>query len=254
MASLEKKFHFVSDTEGWVATLGNANQAMAWQKPNHQTHQVNPILSGLGGSLKTVAKNNTPSSENYWKWQGTWESLGVPVGAIVTAVNADYLYRWKQRHKNNKANEASFTNTQTGAGPFEFRKADNTLIGTFSTRKFCIARGVGNYWKAYPSGDPDGSNTFHPGTWSTQYPIVETPSAWALATGTEIAVPSAQQPSNTTIQLRLRNLMPATALWDTSAIPKPPSLWVRLKQDHVVLTITYTVSDDESNDFFQMFL
>jgi hypothetical protein len=256
MATWPKTFHFVADAEGWTATAGNARQVMAWLKPHRSAHLTDPPLADLGGCLRTTAKNNAASAENYWKLQCTWESLGVPAGATVTKVNADYSYRWKQRTKGGTkdVNEATFSNTETGSGPFEFRKADNTLIGTFSTRKFAPDRGPGHYWHAYPLGDPDGSNTFNPGDWSTEYPISETPSSWAIATGTEISVPSAQQPSNTTVQFRLRNLMPLTDEWivDPGEPDRPPNQWVRLKQDRVVLTITYTPAggDTNGNAFF----
>lgn len=129
-------------------------------------------------------------------------------------------------------NSAAFGGTDAGSGPFELRKNDDTVIGTFSGRQFCTARTTGSLWKSYPVGTP-------------QYPIQEEPSGWAQASGSVINIPSDSQSISATIKLRLRSLSPATA--------SGQGKWVRLKQDHVMLTITYAIDPRPASAFLSFF-
>lgn len=236
MATLIKKFQFKSDTEGWTGNPGDGQVTMEWFRPHKGFgsyrggfHQDNDPLNSMGGALKTTAKQNAGSSENCWQWAGTWEDLGVPAGSTVTAVQGDYLYRWDFTGggilKPRNYSVAEFGAEDVGSGPFELRDSGDTLIDTFSARQPAIDRTSGDLWRGYPVGD-------------THDPVSETPPSWAQANGSSISVPSELQASTSIIHLWLKNLTPLTAIWNPGDSPT----YVRFKQDHIVLTITYTAA------------
>lgn len=231
MPTVTKTFNFTSDSEGWVATPGDVRVEMNWKSPEKARgwhtpiHQSSDPLMTMGGTLHIVAKHSTSSAENYWEWSGTWEDLGVPSGKIVTNLDGSHLYRWDQ---NKNRNVAQFLGTETGSGPFELRDSGGTLIDTITTREYAIDR-VASLWQGYPAGaalDPVVSQT-----------------AWAESSG---AIAIANDPSNTSIKLRLRSLTPETDVWTHPNGAR----WVKLKQDFVNLIITYGDPPSEQNFFF----
>lgn len=226
MSTLVTTNQFLSDTEGWVATITDPNIDAMWFKPQRHGHvfRDNPPLSDYGGCLRMTTAANThftcASSENYWELTTTWETLGIPIGGVVSDVTADYQYRFQCRTRTSEPNEIAFSNTEAASGPFEFRDDLGVLIDTFSVRGFCIARtGIGD-WLGYPTGFASD-------------PISVTPPSWTQAAGATVTVPLAQSPSGSTVKFRLRNLTPASVV--TTGI-----CMLRVKQDHVVLTITYS--------------
>ncbi|MDI6820926.1 MAG: hypothetical protein QMD65_01980 [Patescibacteria group bacterium] len=237
---IQKKYHFVLSVEGWIPAstevLGGGGFPfgggyMDWGNIHNKLTRPNPPVSSYGGCLRTTVGSGggaVAQSENYWELTKTWEDLGVPPGTIVTKVNAQYSYRWSFRKKVGKVPQstAEFKGTDTGMGPFELRDSSGTLLGIFSARINSINRTAANLWTGYPQ-DPN----YVRGSQATEYPISETPITWGIAAGAEVNVPSAQQPSNTTIKFRLRNLTPATS--------GNYNEYVRLKQDRVVIDITY---------------
>lgn len=237
MAILIKEFHFTSDTEDWVATTGELTIDTGWY-PQHRSNGsigiarkriLEPLLT-MGGCLKMTAKQGTSQSKNYWELTKTWEELGVPVGAIVTNVQGDYLYKWDLAVSGAQAkyqNHAEFASGDTNFGPFTLRDSGGTVIDTFSTEVYAIDRGTSFgavYWKFYPTA-------------TAEYPLSYIPNGWGHKVGSNIVVDVANQPSATQVKFRLDQISPPTALWTHGNEP----LWVRMKTDYVVLTITYTI-------------
>lgn len=226
MGTVTKAFHFSIDAEGWTPTAGDAQISMAHYPWHGKTGRVtdrrnhfiaDPMLT-MGGCLKTTAKRNAPSTENYWQWSGTWEDLGVTPGATVTAVQADHLWRVHLKGGTPRASSnATWGVNEVGSGPFELRDSGGTLLDTFSARSYAPARS---------GGDPRN----YPVSIDNHVPANFIPSGWQHRVGSNVSVPAPQQPSNSTIKLRLRSLLPLTIDgYDT---------WVRIKQDYVKLTIT----------------
>lgn len=226
-------YNFISDTDGWVATPGEVRNIMVWYPPHKGRSaqkfpgmRPDPILSELGGCIRTTARNSCPASENYWELTKTWEELGVPAGNTVTEVTADYQYRYMLYTKNaypSNLSEAVWGTNETGVGPFELRDSAGTLIDTISDREYCKARTVGDQWAAYPIGT-------NPET------ITEHPSGWKQVVGTPVTI---NHTSDTQVKLRLRNLLPATS-YDYDFYIRTRK-WIRLKQDRIEVTITYEV-------------
>src|SRR6266478_3788381 len=130
MATIKKIFHFTSDVEGWVATMGQFNIRSGWYPPHrgansvahfYDTRNRNPLIT-MGGCLRMTSQNEV-QSENYWELATTWTALGIPSGKSVSTVKADYLYRWGRFNNtiSYHPNLATFLGTDTGSGPFELR-------------------------------------------------------------------------------------------------------------------------------------
>lgn len=249
MSILIKKFEFVADTEGWVGTAQDLT-IQAWFLSGKGHHQNFPINTTLGGSLRTTAPHSNSSTENYWEWAGTWEDLGVPPGSTVTEVNLDYLYKWYagqgrpggSQYEHNRSLQ-EFLGTDTGAGPAELRDNGGTLIGTFSSRIDAIDHTLATtMWLTYPtSPDYPYSPADH-----TDYPITDTPPSWGVANGSHITI---SQASNTRIRLRLSNLLPAM----DSGWGRGDQHYLRFKNDHVVVTITYSSAGGDTSGLLKMF-
>jgi hypothetical protein len=200
---------------------------MRWMKArqgNRVNHPVNEVTSSLGGALWITAGSGCAGEQCFWEWNGTWEDLGVTPGEAVASVKANYQYRWQGKKKGvvggsfDPISLAEFADNEVVTGPFELLDDSQTFIGTFSGSRYCIARSApSNLWNGYPSGDPP------------DYPVTETPAAWAVAEGDDIVVPDDLQASTSIIRLRLRSVMPATL--------SARKHWLRLKQDRVVVTV-----------------
>ena len=233
-----KKFNFISDTETWTATPSDATYVtMDWFKlhPAHSSGRSSPILSTLGGCLKTTAKRDASAGSNYWEWTGTWEDLGVPPGATITDVTATYQWRIEFGKPNRVRNFslAEFTGTEVGSGPFELLDSGGTLIDTFSAITNAPERNAGvGYYRSYPTGS------------ASDYPITADPTSWETVSSSTI-VPTGSDASGDTIKLRLWNDLPNIA---NSGFANPD--FIRLKQDYVVLTINYTGGSNTGGWFF----
>lgn len=220
MPIIEKKYHFAIDTEGWTGFVGN-EKVIATLIP--KVYSL-PPLNIYGSCLRMIATRGAAASENYWELETTWEQIGVPAGKLVSSVNASYLYRWSLQSNNEGA---EFGADEAATGPFELRNSAGNLVGTFSDRFFCISRTAENLWVGFPQD----SNYPHTPFESTDFPIKEVPPSWGLKNGKGIIIPEAMRASNTTVIFRLRNLMPATL--------DIVQHRVRLKQDRILLTVTY---------------
>jgi hypothetical protein len=248
LSSVVKTFQFVTDAEGWVPTVSEPvvspgftpGVVAAWFPPHkggtvnhHNSMRADPPLSLWGGCLRmTQRSHETPASNNYWEWAGTWEDLGVPAGQTVTAVEAEYLFRVICYSTYKHQSYIEFGAASCGSGPFELLDDDEVLVGTFSTRQFAPARnneeGLWRRWPVSPAWPYDGSS-------HTDYPLQEIPPAWGQVVSDSVAVPSQLQASGSNVRFRLRNLLPETGAG--------VSQWVRLKQDHIVITVTYGTTE-----------
>lgn len=246
MATLIKSYEFVSDVEDWVATTSEATIDTGWYPPHRSDGHsgLNPDYSGadirtgplqtlIGGCLKMTAKQNTAQSANFWELTKTWEELGVPVGATVTNVQGDYLYKWDMGiggagSQPKYQNHAEFGGGDTQFGDFELRDSSGTtIIDTFSTYLNGLDRGPGyggTYYKFFPTA-------------TAEYPLSYIPNGWGYQIGINISVPVPYQSSNTQVKFRLNNISPTTAAWGG---PGTEPMWVRMKNDHIVFIITYT--------------
>lgn len=243
MATVTKAFHFATSTEGWVATPGHAQVNMAWFPPHksrgtynlhnsHGIHQTNPLLSVMGGCLRTTARAGASSANNYWEWTGTWESLGVPVGATVTGITADYLYRVDLKgHSQTNHSDAVYNTSKIDtlrSGGFELRDSGGSLLNILVSSSQPPGRSSGGA-KAYPVGSQSDLVALRPVSWENATGVLET-----------VAAPN--QASGTTIKLRLKSLTPGLFVATKN--------WIRLKQDYVNLVITYTPAAAGSSNFF----
>lgn len=159
MATLTKKFHFLTDTESWTGTT-ETDVFFGWYRTRlggRRANRTNPPISTYGGSTRFFQRGAVGPTDNYAEWTGTWEDLGVPAGSTITAVNANYLYRWYMRSRSGHSIKsiAAFAGTDTWIGPFELRNSGGSLIDTWSTEKYAITRpqsliGGDFYWPAYP--------------------------------------------------------------------------------------------------------
>jgi len=78
VATITKTFSFLAGAESFSGSAGAAS-TLAWNGA-----AGNPL-----GSLKSRILGKTKSNSNYWEWTGTWEALGVPAGATVTAIRVN---------------------------------------------------------------------------------------------------------------------------------------------------------------------
>lgn len=143
------------------------------------------------GCLELSLTGKNNSDTPHWDLTGTWEALfGIPAGSTVSQINSGDGYDWKC---------ATFTTGGAGnlTGPFELRDSGGALIGTIS------------------------ASTGFSGTtaWTANSPANST-----------VAVTAANQPSATTVSLRLN----ATLKTGNSV-----SAVVTLRHDSITVTITY---------------
>jgi hypothetical protein len=86
MQTIEKKYSFLNDSEGWSAEAADPSVHASWYKLHQQHNRWNGILldplASMRGCLRTTSKHIFPALNN-WHLSGTWLSLGVPSGALV---------------------------------------------------------------------------------------------------------------------------------------------------------------------------
>lgn len=131
MATVTKTFTFLADAEGYVATAATG-----------VTLAYNSTVGNPAGSLSaSTANKNVVAAPSYWEWSGTWESLGVPVGATVTAArltSASTICAARSAHA-----------TTTDFGPYELRDSAAALIGTLWAGR--TATGAETAWVVTPA-------------------------------------------------------------------------------------------------------
>lgn len=110
MATVTKTFAFATTAEGFVATPGTS-----------VTLSYDGATGNPAGALKSTLATKSRTGASYWEWSGTWEALGVPTGAIVTAVALGGA----------SVRCTQFTSaTSAKNGPYELRDSAGTLLGT----------------------------------------------------------------------------------------------------------------------------
>ena len=77
MATLVKTYNFTSSGEGWSFTSGGKSTGL-WSSTGGNTAGCWDIHS--------IGRNNTDVS--YIELSTTWESLGIPSGAIINSINS----------------------------------------------------------------------------------------------------------------------------------------------------------------------
>jgi hypothetical protein len=129
VATVTKLFAFAASAEGFVATQG-ANSTLTWDSTTG-----NPA-----GALKARITGRSKSNANWWAYTGTWESLGVPVGATVTAIRVSAAYT--------RCTEYT-TGASSTIGPYELRDNGGVLQATLWTGRTVTA--VDAAWVAVPA-------------------------------------------------------------------------------------------------------
>jgi hypothetical protein len=104
VATLTKTFTFDTNLEGFVGYPA-VTFTCAW----------------LYGALMTYAKEDGGRGTGYWEWSGTWEELGVPAGATVTAIRLDGYQRACSYY------DGAYDCID---GPWELRNSSGTLLAS----------------------------------------------------------------------------------------------------------------------------
>jgi len=160
MATTTKLFTFDSSTEGFSFT------SSAFSTGIRQTSDGNPTLGCLQAALASSSSNNTES--NYWQWSGSWQDLGVPAGAVVTAVRLN----------------STRTRASTVNGPF----GGSITFGPYELR--------------------DGSDVLQVTLWGGRGPATTNEASWSITGAqADQAVPGDLQAASSTIRLRLNNTL-----------------------------------------------
>lgn len=229
MTVIEKRFSFMDDTEGWTAVgllpdgqggyvEGEPVAVMGWRRLNHPRLD-SPAWLARGGCLRATSRSGN-GCRGFWRWSGPWTALGVPAGTIVTAVQAEFLCRWqmgKHRHFPIPVDdEVYFATNDAWSGPLLLDEAALTPAVT------APGRSEGEQWYSYPVGPSSYE------VWVQTDP----PQGWLVVQGETLTLGSAQ-PAEATISLALHYGLPG--------IPEGRYRSLRLKQNEIVLQITYVV-------------
>lgn len=116
------QFSFNSALEDWAFTASGTASGTR----DTTEDSPNDTNSGTGVLQTRTAGKNQNTTGSYWEWGDgilTWEDLGVPAGATVTAVDLDYDW---------KCSEFDTGKTNT-VGPATLRDSAGTLTDTFSS-------------------------------------------------------------------------------------------------------------------------
>jgi hypothetical protein len=122
MADVVKQFSFNTDAEGWTFSAGGGSNLSGTRDTTEDA--TNDTNSGTGVLQTVRSGRNATNGTPYWEWTGSWESLGVPAGSTVSAVNLNYDWR---------CSTYTTGNNTSATGPAELRDASGNLRGTFST-------------------------------------------------------------------------------------------------------------------------
>ena len=68
----------------------------------------------MGGCIRTTVLGTSATTQNFWELVTTWQALGVTAGQPVTAVKADYQYRWDFGIQFDQANTIQLGVNQSG--------------------------------------------------------------------------------------------------------------------------------------------
>lgn len=201
---------------------------MAWYPPHKNRNRIgdggiaskqifNPLHT-MGGCLRTSARKTTDGGDSYWNWSGSWEDLGIPAGATVTEVVADYIWRVVLfGRKASRDSTVKYGPDEVQSGKFEFWD-DASFIDNFSEADSAPSNSGGEY-RMWPDAMGD-------------HEVSPTMAGWRQVAGSAIAVPGPQQASNSSIQFRLHSKLPS--------LKDELNNWIRIKQDYIVVTMTYT--------------
>lgn len=111
MSTVTKTFAFLSNAESFSPT-GGVNSTLIWSSS----------VGNPAGSLESSVSGRNKTDADYWEWTGTWEQLGVPVGATVTSV--------RLTSASNRLSTQTHPSTTT-IGPYDLRDSSGvTVIGT----------------------------------------------------------------------------------------------------------------------------
>lgn len=147
MATLTKQFNYNTDLESWSATVGGATSLVMGRDTTEDSS--NDTNAGTGVMQARRTGKNVTDGTPYWEWAGTWEDLGVPAGATVTAVDLDY---------DSKCSEYTTGATST-VGPSELRDSGGSLRSTFRAADNVSATSAWVTRDGSASGIIDASNT-----------------------------------------------------------------------------------------------
>lgn len=153
MAQVVKQFSYNTDLENWVFSAGGGTSIAGTRDTTEDSPNDSNAGTGVMQARRT-GKNNKDGTP-YWEWGNgslTWESLGVPAGAVITAVNLDYDWR---------CSEYTTGASTSSTGPGELRDgAGTTVRGTFSAE---LTFGATSSWATRSgtqvTGLSDASNT-----------------------------------------------------------------------------------------------
>jgi hypothetical protein len=148
--ALGSPFTFSNGTEGWVFNAAGGTGLTGLASTNFADSTNDSSLQAGVLYARRDGKSLTGAA-SYWEWTGTWEDLGVPVGAIVSAVNLDYDWQCVLYS----------TGASSSVGPAELRDNAGTLRNTISTAPTAVT--ATSAWAARTgtnqTGLSDDSNT-----------------------------------------------------------------------------------------------
>lgn len=141
-----KQFSFNATIESWAFNAGGGSSIAGGRDTTEDA--TNDSNAGTGTLQARRTGKNKSDGTPYLEWGNgslTWQDLGVPAGAIVTAVDLDYDYKCSE-YTTGAASTVGAAELRDGAG--------TTLRKTFSTSQGISSTG------AWPSGVPkvDGTN------------------------------------------------------------------------------------------------
>ena len=225
MATINKNWNFVNDTEGWVSPTAAGyilGLRSGWSKRhksgNAITRRTNYSIDEFGGLNTSMFPNYPTNLDVVWTWSGTWEDLGVPIGAIVTSVVASQYHRWICYHSRNLST-INLTSTDTKIGPLELYNGA-TLKSTFLNGIPPTVDRSGD-WKVdppYAAGSAIGN--YAPG--------------FTANTGISVSIPSDMHSSSQSFILKNHIILPT-----------PSGGWAKARITRIQLAIDYTITSTD---------
>lgn len=242
-----KKFHFISNTEGWSGYTTNGCVA-AYYPPNrprpnrHDKTDLQGTFATIGGVLRLSSKPNVAGGGCAWELETTWQDLGV-TEAPITKVSATYLYRFSVGHTQRSGNQGAqrkslptFDSSSMAIGSFRLFNSDDDLLGTFSDAIYAPACSAAN-------------DQGFEGTNSVKYPylngvgnqVADILPNWGIAVSTDVDIFVSNSLTDT-VKFRLDGLLP-----DLTGQGYAKS---RIYIDRILITITSgTVEEIETKTY-----